>query len=357
MKTHRKLLPAFALAIAFSLLPALRAGPDALRVAPDNAREHVADKLTGQKIFAQNGEALGTIKDFVIASPKGSPVYAVITAGGMLGMGDTLRLVPVQALNAQVARGADGFSVALDAARWHQLAPIDHESYDRGFLRLTADQHSQLATPFRSQDGFNDVRLDNDAQLIRASDLRRKEIHAGAEEVGQIEGVVIDLRASRADVLLETEDDFAGRETLVLVPMNRLTFTSSKNDRIITSLTREDFTQLHASVPARTAAVDTPQPRKPAVISDGGLAPTGRLEAEPQSQEELLEIGARSVRDILKAEPRFREADIDVEADYGRIVLSGHAASEELREDIHDTAKGATGLPVLNNIVVKPDRD
>ena len=384
MKTKRLALTAAAIAALLTITPALThasPGRDTVQIAPENARNLTADKLAGQDLKGLDGKSLGTIKDFAIATPEGSPVYAIVSAGGTLGMGDKLRLVPTNALIPDVARGRNGFNVQLDQAGWNQIATIEPQSLDSGSYPFTREQHEQLTMHFRGAE-HRGASIRGGATLIRASALRGKDVRAGAEEVGEIEGVVIDLNASSASVLLETDDDFSGTNQDVVVPFNKFTLNAPKAEFIPVSLTRNDFAQLPArdvQTAARvqteprltanmtSAPADMPQPRKPAVISNSAnynsaaanvnndLAPTGRADAR-QDPQELLEIGARSVRDLLRAEPAFADSRIDAKAQHGHIVLTGAVSSEQLRQRIFATAKGATGFPVLNNIPVDLDR-
>ena len=57
-----------------------------------------ADTLMGNDVYNQDGEDLGDIKEFMIDMSSGRIAYAVLSFGGMLGMGDKLFAVPWAAL-------------------------------------------------------------------------------------------------------------------------------------------------------------------------------------------------------------------------------------------------------------------
>jgi sporulation protein YlmC with PRC-barrel domain len=57
-----------------------------------------ADTLEGDKVVNSAGEDLGEIKDIMIDVPSGRVAYAVLSFGGLLGMGDKLFAIPWQAL-------------------------------------------------------------------------------------------------------------------------------------------------------------------------------------------------------------------------------------------------------------------
>ncbi len=54
--------------------------------------------LSGDKVVNPEGENLGEIKDFMIDVDSGRIAYAVLSFGGVLGMGDKLFAVPWEAL-------------------------------------------------------------------------------------------------------------------------------------------------------------------------------------------------------------------------------------------------------------------
>ena len=54
--------------------------------------------LTKDSVVNAKGEDLGTIKDFVIDTNNGRVAYAVLSFGGLWGLGDKLFAVPMDAL-------------------------------------------------------------------------------------------------------------------------------------------------------------------------------------------------------------------------------------------------------------------
>ena len=57
-----------------------------------------ADTLNGNDVYNSDGEDLGDIKEFMIDMASGKIAYAVLSFGGLLGMGDKLFAVPWAAL-------------------------------------------------------------------------------------------------------------------------------------------------------------------------------------------------------------------------------------------------------------------
>lgn len=56
-------------------------------------------KIIGAKVKNTTGDSLGDIKDLVIDPANGQLVYAVVSFGGLMGMGDKLFAIPWRALH------------------------------------------------------------------------------------------------------------------------------------------------------------------------------------------------------------------------------------------------------------------
>ena len=57
-----------------------------------------AETLLGNDVYNKDGQDLGDIKEFMIDMATGKVAYAVLSYGGVLGMGDKLFAVPWAAL-------------------------------------------------------------------------------------------------------------------------------------------------------------------------------------------------------------------------------------------------------------------
>jgi len=72
-----------------------------------------ADTLEGDRVVNQEGDDLGSIQDIMIDVQRGSVAYAVMSCGGILGIGDKLFAVPWNALTLD----ADRKCFVLDATK------------------------------------------------------------------------------------------------------------------------------------------------------------------------------------------------------------------------------------------------
>ena len=76
-----------------------------------------ADTLLGNDVYNKNGDDLGDIKEFMIDMASGKIAYAVLSFGGLLGMGDKLFAVPWAALTLDTANKRITLNVAKDALK------------------------------------------------------------------------------------------------------------------------------------------------------------------------------------------------------------------------------------------------
>jgi sporulation protein YlmC with PRC-barrel domain len=76
-----------------------------------------ADTLLGNDVYNLDNEKLGTIKEFMIDMGTGRIVYAVLSYGGFLGMGDRLFAVPWQALKLDTTNHRFSLNIAKDALK------------------------------------------------------------------------------------------------------------------------------------------------------------------------------------------------------------------------------------------------
>jgi sporulation protein YlmC with PRC-barrel domain len=90
-----------------------------------------ANTLLGNDVYNKDGQDLGDIKEFMIEMASGKVAYAVLSFGGVLGMGDKLFAVPWAALTLdtvnkrftlnvpkEVLKDAPGF----DRKRWPSMS-------------------------------------------------------------------------------------------------------------------------------------------------------------------------------------------------------------------------------------------
>ena len=76
-----------------------------------------ADTLLGNDVYNTAEEDLGDIKEFMIDMASGKVAYAVLSFGGILGMGDKLFAVPFAALKLDTVNKRFTLDVTKDAMK------------------------------------------------------------------------------------------------------------------------------------------------------------------------------------------------------------------------------------------------
>jgi sporulation protein YlmC with PRC-barrel domain len=117
-----------------------------------------ASKLIGMSVRNEQGENLGDIKDLVIDPEKGTVSYAVLSSGGVLGVGEKLLAVPLTAFT----RSADEKHLVLQASKDNIS-----QAESIGNNWPSVQNPSFGAMPFWQQSGSTTNRLENARPLNR----------------------------------------------------------------------------------------------------------------------------------------------------------------------------------------------
>ena len=384
-------------------------GNGKLQLAPDDIGDRSVQKIEGQNVVGAGGEDLGKIKDLLIEPRSGKVAFAVVAAGGLLGMGETLRLVPFAAL--QRTADGKGFSMSVTQDQWREMPVVDRGDYDKGnFSVSAADQRrvrqqqsrDTVTTPRatdarpapiytdgskqpdpvatrrdradRSDDrvgSATDVQSGDLENVVRASTLRGKDIQAGDREVGEIESIVLDWQTGVATAVLDLDRDFTGTDRKFLVPVSELTVRGENQDVIVSSLTRADFqpfaqreSDARLSPTGRTERENERTLRRSADTDRSDSRRTDRTDvttADPRftpvpqtNVSSTLESAVRSARQNIANHPSLKNADVEVMAYSDKVLLRGFADSEEIKDRIESVAKDAApGIDMINHILVR----
>src|SRR5690625_3999254 len=88
-----------------------------------------AGTLEGDDVVNLEGEKLGTIQDIMLDVPKGKIAYAVLSRGGVLGMGDKLFAIPWSALTLDTGRKC--FILNVDSQRLEDAEGFDKDKWPK----------------------------------------------------------------------------------------------------------------------------------------------------------------------------------------------------------------------------------
>jgi sporulation protein YlmC with PRC-barrel domain len=93
-----------------------------------------SDKVDGTAVYNREGEKLGTIKHFMVEKRSGKVEYAVMSFGGLFGMGEDYHPLPWDTLTYDVDQG--GYVVDLDKDRLRDAPSYksgQEPAYDREY--------------------------------------------------------------------------------------------------------------------------------------------------------------------------------------------------------------------------------
>ena len=104
-----------------------------------------ADTLKKDKVRNISGDDLGTIEDFMLDMDSGRIEYAVLSFGGVLGIGDKLFAVPPQALSVDTENKC--LVLDVDKETLDEAPGFDKDNWpssaDRSFSQKVYDYYGQ----------------------------------------------------------------------------------------------------------------------------------------------------------------------------------------------------------------------
>ncbi|HSV04528.1 MAG TPA: PRC-barrel domain-containing protein [Phenylobacterium sp.] len=109
-------------------------GKDEGRPAIDETDRLIAsDKVEGTTVFNRQGEKLGSIHNFMVDKVSGEVEYAVLTFGGVLGMGEDYYPLPWEVLDYDTQK--KGYVVDIDKSTLEKAPHFGREepTFDRNY--------------------------------------------------------------------------------------------------------------------------------------------------------------------------------------------------------------------------------
>jgi sporulation protein YlmC with PRC-barrel domain len=202
-----------------------------------NTNPTMASDLIGLGVRNAEGENLGEIEELVVDSANGDIHYAVIGAGGFLGLGEKLILVPFAALNIDpLVQEVDQLvhlnidqQVLTDAPNFDDLPDLTAADWDADIRSYWQDKVEVL--PVTGPEG-------QPVRAIRISDPTDINIqNVNGEDIGDIENMILDLDAGRISyIILATGGVLDLGECLLPVPWGALQ-TSAEEEGLLAGTT------------------------------------------------------------------------------------------------------------------------
>ena len=229
------------------------ASPPAATMATHQLKVTRLSKLDGVDIFESNARRVGEIEELVVEPASGRVLHALVSIGGVMGVGDKKYAVPIKDLNA-FSRSAD----------------------DSVPAKVTLATPPDSLTPAK--------KLDKDSPYVLASKLIGTEIDdSQGKGVGEIEDVIVNLQSGEVQfAMVEFEKEVAPPDQLYAFKLTD--FQRNKDGRkLVLDVTMDSVNRVPSIAKDRIDKIDlsesgwTQAPGKPAAAaqSPGGSTATG----------------------------------------------------------------------------------
>ncbi len=120
---------------------------DDKNVATDETDRLIAsNKVEGTTVYGQDGDKLGTVHNFMVDKQSGKVEYAVLSFGGLFGMGENHHPLPWNTLTYDTGKG--GYVVNVTKQQLEggpSYARDDEPRYDRDYDRRVHDHYGVTA--------------------------------------------------------------------------------------------------------------------------------------------------------------------------------------------------------------------
>ncbi|NML15536.1 PRC-barrel domain-containing protein [Azohydromonas caseinilytica] len=200
------------------------------------ARDARASQIIGRDVRDPSGAKLGRIEDLIVNLGSGRLQYAVLSFGGVLGVGDKLFAYPVNAFRTSadnddlvltVDRNQLNAAPGFDKARWPGL---DTDSYWRDVERYHGAGQRAAA-------GAASTRLMRMSQLID-KDVNDRQ---GAD-AGEIEDVVVNMAQQRVHyVVLDFDKKWSPDDKMLALPLSALSAPAKADGDLVLNVPREQL--------------------------------------------------------------------------------------------------------------------
>ena len=236
-KIAAALLPAVGLSVALTAFAQERADrqdtPGASQQAQKDGkpvaqaqRDMRASKLIGKSVRNAKGENLGEIEDLVIDVNNRRVHYAVLSFGGIAGLGDKLFAYPIKLFRA--APDSDELVLNVDRAKLEKAPGFEEKrgpdwGDERNEYRQRVDRYFGDTVKIEARPNM---------QLRRASELLDANIvDAQRNKIGEVEDIVVSPGDGRVRYIAADFDDaWVQGDKVVMLPLSAFTARSGERD-------------------------------------------------------------------------------------------------------------------------------
>jgi uncharacterized protein YrrD len=308
-----------------------------------------ARRIIGEDVRSTTGQALGEVRDLVV-SADGRVLYALISSGGILGVGDIIRAVPFSAFTSTTTGPGKALAVDLGGADWNKAPIVRLDQLDAlnsdAQVRSINQYFGRPVPVVRAGDRHEA------ASLRLVSQLNGQPVMHDGQTLGEISDIY--LHQDRALAVIDPTDRELAARGRIVVGLDRLKWLAPNATAAETTLTSADLANAAplpvegiavADQPYRWVATET-SGRRLAPITDGSTAPVSVVARTPVAD----------VRNALHADPALAPTlrRVELQANGRELRLTGTVPSEQLRQQLATAAaRVARGWTVKNDLTVQ----
>lgn len=205
------------------------------------ARDLRASKVIGMKVHNPQGEALGKIDDLIIDVNNERVAYAILSFGGVVGVGDKHFAYPLSLFKPASGRN-DQLVLNVDKEKLKSAPGFDRKNWpDWNQAQYRGDVDKYFG-PTVSPKAMPNQRL------ARASDLIGKNVDdRSGEHAGEIEDLVVNLGSSTVHyAVLDFDKKWSMKDKMLPLPMKSLTFSGDRKKDVVLNVARNELDLSHA---------------------------------------------------------------------------------------------------------------
>jgi sporulation protein YlmC with PRC-barrel domain len=173
-------------------------------------------KLVGTNVQGRGGSDLGEIKDLVFDANSGEVRYAIVAAGGALGVGEKRFAIPL----AHARLDDKGkLNVDVDKAQLEAAPAIDPKRMDKPGVQATARDTAGSEA--------------RNARFRRASDVMKTKVRdAQGGTIGDVHDMIVDVGAGRVQqVVVRFDRAWNPSDKLIALPMSAFSDGATASER------------------------------------------------------------------------------------------------------------------------------
>jgi sporulation protein YlmC with PRC-barrel domain len=207
-----------------------------------------ASQVIGGKVTNANKEDLGKVEEIVINPSNGQIQYAVISFGGIMGMGDKFFAVPWSLLKgADVPEGRKDqtFVLNIDKAKLEKAPGFPKSNWPDIYAPEWGTEIDKYYGTTRAPDAGAAVEGNRQFQIFKVSELKGKKVkNMTGDELGDVKDIVIDPRSGRITYFVLTSGGFLGMNNkLFAIPWEALKVNKSEKgkEEVVLNVPKEKF--------------------------------------------------------------------------------------------------------------------